>query len=238
MKFGELLRKIRTEYGLSINKLGHYANVTPTYISRLENQHDKLPSEDMINKIIIGLGKYKMEKGEKIDPVALLEYFYKASNMPKSDKSLDELALILLNAYTLELNTALGYVSKLENIIYENRLMLPKGKTKGEVLDDPVFDLTWLLTQNRFELFYGRDYLLNDDHQADDERRFYYNTINDEDKNIINALIKAYISAKYSKIKEPREYFADKFAYYYKELNKSVSKLSNTLKEKPFNKED
>lgn len=231
MKFGEMLRKVRTEYGLSINKLGYYSNVTPTYISRLENQHDKLPSEDMINKIIIGLGKYKMEKGEKIDPVDLLKYFYEAENMPKSDKSFDELALLLLKSYTLELNTVLGYVSKLEKIIYENKIMLPKGKSKGEELDDPIFDLNWLLTQNRYEVFYGRDYLLNDKHKSENEDKFYYNTITDIDKVMINALIKAYFSTKYPKIKDPKKYFAEKFSYFYKELDKKTTKLSNTIKE-------
>ncbi len=237
MKFGEILKEVREESGLSINKLGRYSQVTPTYISRLENQHDKVPSEDMVNKLIIGLGKYKMEQNEKIDPVELLERFYSSTNLRKSKKEFDELALMLLTAYTNELNTAIGYISKLQDIIYENKIMLPKGKNKGEELDDPVFDLSWLLTQNRYELFYGREHLLNDKYNSSNEEKFYYNTLSDEDKAVLSALIKAYISTKYEKIKNPKDFFNEKFSYYYKKL---LEKLDNAkeLEKKRNNKED
>ncbi|WP_242651998.1 helix-turn-helix domain-containing protein [Staphylococcus aureus] len=45
MKFGELLDEYRNNLGLSINKLGELANVSPTYISRLQNNPEKKPSK-------------------------------------------------------------------------------------------------------------------------------------------------------------------------------------------------
>lgn len=51
MKFNEKLNDLREYLGISINKLGEVAGVSPTYISRIQNNSDKMPSKKIFLKI-------------------------------------------------------------------------------------------------------------------------------------------------------------------------------------------
>jgi transcriptional regulator with XRE-family HTH domain len=55
--FGEVLRKLREERGVSLRKFAEKVGITPTYLSKIERlEITKAPSEEVIRKAAIELG--------------------------------------------------------------------------------------------------------------------------------------------------------------------------------------
>lgn len=50
--FGSFLRTIRQAKGILIRKLAKEVNKTPTYLSDIENSHNKFPEKDLLDNII------------------------------------------------------------------------------------------------------------------------------------------------------------------------------------------
>ena len=46
--FGDWLREVRAETGLSLRKLAGLCGISPTYLSRIENGHEKAPSDRVL----------------------------------------------------------------------------------------------------------------------------------------------------------------------------------------------
>jgi transcriptional regulator with XRE-family HTH domain len=51
MKFGDQVRKLRTEQGLSLRKFAYNVGISPTYLSKIE-RNDFSPPSEMIIKLI------------------------------------------------------------------------------------------------------------------------------------------------------------------------------------------
>ncbi|HCW9449846.1 TPA: helix-turn-helix transcriptional regulator, partial [Staphylococcus aureus] len=64
MYFGELLKKARESAELSINKLSMLTDISPTYISRIEKQKDKLPSNEIAFTLISWLSGMQKDNSE------------------------------------------------------------------------------------------------------------------------------------------------------------------------------
>lgn len=56
LEFGKYLRAVRQAKGVSIRELAKDVNKTPTYLSDIENGHNKPPEKDLLEKIIHSLG--------------------------------------------------------------------------------------------------------------------------------------------------------------------------------------
>lgn len=56
LEFGKYLRAVRQAKGVSIRELAKDVNKTPTYLSDIENGHNKPPEKDLLEKIIHRLG--------------------------------------------------------------------------------------------------------------------------------------------------------------------------------------
>ena len=55
MKFGEKLRLIRKGKGVSLRNLAAAVNITPTYLSDIENCKIKAPGKELVNQFIKNL---------------------------------------------------------------------------------------------------------------------------------------------------------------------------------------
>jgi transcriptional regulator with XRE-family HTH domain len=51
MEFSEFLKKLRKENKLSIRQLGLYSDVSPAYLSQIENGSRGIPSPDVLKKL-------------------------------------------------------------------------------------------------------------------------------------------------------------------------------------------
>ncbi|ODB66526.1 XRE family transcriptional regulator, partial [Staphylococcus sp. AOAB] len=95
--------------------------------------------------------------------------------------------------------------------IYENKIIMNVGSSSYKKIEQPNFDLMWLLTQNKFEVFYGRNFLLNkntiDNEQLDTKTMFFYNILDKEDLKTIKKLIDVYLESKYPQIKDPEDFY-------------------------------
>lgn len=56
MNVGQKIKQLRTEEGLSLNKLAQTASVSKAYLSQLENHPNKQPSAEVLLKIASALG--------------------------------------------------------------------------------------------------------------------------------------------------------------------------------------
>ena len=55
-KFGQVLREIRTERGLTQGQLAYKADTTPEYISMLERSADRTPGTNLLVRLTTALG--------------------------------------------------------------------------------------------------------------------------------------------------------------------------------------
>ncbi|HDL0590293.1 helix-turn-helix domain-containing protein [Staphylococcus aureus] len=233
MYFGELLKKARESAELSINKLSMLTDISPTYISRIEKQKDKLPSNEIAFTLISWLSgmqkdnsELKKVAGKEIDDMflaSLIQTKYH-KEIKKKEMSQEEIELkfekISYDYYDFlkrfndslrnERNEALEKVYKNHFLTNskEGSLVIDQENINERIKNLPILDLKWLLTQKKFEVFFGRDYLFENN-----KKEFYYNTISDEDKKIIFSIITAYFNEKYEKINKPKEFFFNKFKY-------------------------
>lgn len=56
MTFGEELRKLREQKGLSLRRLAMLCDVTPSYMSKVERDDCSIPSSEMIRRIAFYVG--------------------------------------------------------------------------------------------------------------------------------------------------------------------------------------
>ena len=56
MSFAYLLKRFRVKKGLSLRKLGELSRIDHAYISRLEKKEKQSPSEEVVEKLVRGLG--------------------------------------------------------------------------------------------------------------------------------------------------------------------------------------
>lgn len=101
--------------------------------------------------------------------------------------------------------------SKIESDIFSNKIKLVKGTTKKEVIEKPYFDLNWLLTQNEYEVFFDRSFLLDNNFlnkkHFTEKDMYYYNVLNDNDLKTIKDLIVVFLLNKYNYIKNKDDFF-------------------------------
>lgn len=55
-KFGQVLRELRTERGLTQGQVAYKADTTPEYISMLENNPEKMPTTGLLVRLTRALG--------------------------------------------------------------------------------------------------------------------------------------------------------------------------------------
>ncbi len=187
-----LMKEQREIKGMTLYELEKVVGVTASYLSQVENGN-KLPSEKVLFAIayFLDVGTIKNNYREKL----ITEY--------AGIKELDENELwnefqrfqsfqaILIKEMENSMNKSI-------NTINRNKFKLKKGTLKAEPIEEPNFDLKWLLTQKEYEVFYGREYNINPEKESKLDK-YLYHRLRDEDLKIIHGIIEAYISNKYEK---------------------------------------
>lgn len=224
MKFNEKLNDLREYLGISINKLGEVAGVSPTYISRIQNNSDKMPSKKIFLKITSAFMEKMLSSDGKDETLEKLFKSYVQSFITE-DENLTEVQYEELQKLYKEMeeyfkNEMSEKVKRFINVkedYYKNLIILEndnynvqffKDTDLNILKDKPIFDLKWLLSQDKYCLFYGRGRVLkthNGEIHAD------YNVISKKDKEVIASLIDAYFKANYMGLGNPKEFFDNIF---------------------------
>ncbi|UXU51435.1 helix-turn-helix domain-containing protein [Staphylococcus arlettae] len=211
MRFGEVLNKYRELAGLSINQLGKEASITPTYISRIQNNPDKLPSK----KVLLKLASVLKLVEETHNPIYLEELLYAyCEEKGLSEEEFQKLNYEFYMFMNERIDSTKEELKETKDKIFKNQfvinrtnqsfLYLKNSETLQEISNYPLFDLKWLLTQKKYEVFFGRNIELN-------EKKGFYNVLKEEDVHIIYKLIEGYLHAKYNGVKEPKNFFEHHF---------------------------
>ncbi|GEM01938.1 DNA-binding transcriptional regulator, XRE-family HTH domain [Halolactibacillus halophilus] len=201
--FALLIKKYRSFRKKTVYEVADFVDVSPTYISQIENGK-KLPSKKVLFPLVrfLGLkndkGYWKKVENEEFDGLDLLEVYaeYKKINSK-------ELFHEYFNYVSDEIKTNFNELQDLERR-KNNKFSVNKKNGDIEPTKKPYFDLEWLLTQDQYHVFYGRNYniqKINKDNVSLSEFSLY-NILNDIDIKIIKGLIDAYISNKYMELTE------------------------------------
>jgi transcriptional regulator with XRE-family HTH domain len=201
--FALLIKKYRSFRKKTVYEVAEFVDVSPTYISQIENGK-KLPSKKVLFPLVrfLGLkndkGYWKKVENVEFDGLDLLEVYaeYKKINSK-------ELFHEYFNYVSDEIKTNFIELQDLERR-KNNKFSVNKKNGDIEPTKKPYFDLEWLLTQDQYHVFYGRNYniqKINKDNVSLSEFSLY-NILNDIDIKIIKGLIDAYISNKYMELTE------------------------------------
>lgn len=215
LKFGEVLKSQRNFAKLSVNQLANLSNISNTYISKLENLKRGYPTYEVVLSLASGFRKDMSRKEEMADVVVdlsihTLEEFLKCEDSPYKDLSEDIYYKDFMDFYVNMIEKELNSLSKEKENIFKNKVMLRTKTEEFEVTNLPYFDLDWLLSQNEFELFYGREFdfkLLRDKQMLSKKEMYFYNSINENDKKFLKEILNLYINNKYTKIINPLEFY-------------------------------
>jgi transcriptional regulator with XRE-family HTH domain len=185
----KLIKEQRKIKDMTLNELENAIGVTASYLSQVENGN-KLPSEKVLFSIAYYLDIHSVKNNyqEKL----ITEYAnIKCLNEKELWNDFRKFQASLIRDVEYSLNNSIDTVNK-------NKFKLKKGTLKAEPIEEPYFDLKWLLTQKEYEVFYGRDYNINPGEKSILDKLFFHR-LRDEDIKVIHGIIEAYISNKYEK---------------------------------------
>lgn len=188
----KLIKEQRKIKDMTLNELENVIGVTASYLSQVENGN-KLPSEKVLFSIAyyLDIRPVKNNYQEKL----ITEYAnIKGLNEKELWNDFRKFKASLIRDVEYSLNNSIDTVNK-------NKFKLKKGTLKAEPIEEPYFDLKWLLTQKEYEVFYGRDYNINPGDKSILDKLFFQR-LRDEDIKIIHGIIEAYISNRYEKRKK------------------------------------
>ncbi len=243
MSFGYGLNKYREDLKLSVNKLGDLANISPTYISRLQKDSSNRPTKKTFFKILYALfvQANKLDYNTNTLISRMIKYFITgeekidltSDEIKECEKIIDE----FIEYVEKNQNELIQKTTKLQNQLYENKFIQNKNgklrmteniKETGRLLKDkPIFDIEWYLKQNEFEILIPRTHISNKGYESID-----YNILNAEDKSILLNLFKTYIETKYKESKVDKDFYYKMFKNFVDNYHKKTLILeSNKDKE-------
>ncbi|OHQ96784.1 MULTISPECIES: helix-turn-helix domain-containing protein [Staphylococcus] len=220
MKFSEILKQYRTKENLSINKLAKLSGVSTTYISKLENNNRSYPTIETIFNLTLGLILKIKEKYKDIENYD--DYLYPEIEKIISDFATSEDSNLDKETKNTIIDDFIKYMERKENEflnksfsdnreIFENKIAMNTNTMDYKKIEYPYFDLKWLLSQNKFEVFYGRDFITDlatiEDNKLNTKSMYFYNILDKEDLKTIQKLIEVYLESKYPKIKDKDDFF-------------------------------
>lgn len=175
--FANILKDFRKNENITLNDLSKYLGVSDVYVSKLENAK-RFPSKKILFNYLLF-----MEISEKYDDKEkLLKIFSENKNVDYES---------LESEYEKHREEYLNQRRNHSNKIYNNEIKLEinkLGKIKITELDEPYFDLKWLLTQSKYKVFFsGLD-------KHSEELIDFKDVLNEEDKkmlfDVVNSILK------------------------------------------------
>ncbi|UMT76022.1 helix-turn-helix domain-containing protein [Staphylococcus roterodami] len=243
MEFGETLNEVRQSLNISINKLGALSDISPTYISRIQNNPDKHPSKKIVFKIIYALfveGHKQSFNTNEIATKLIRSYLGGNAKTSELEGFLDEFIQYMEDRQNEGKEKLYNFKEKIQ----KNRFILTKNRTlyftddQKSIFDiisnKPLTDIEWLLTQNSFELLYSRSIITNNSYKDID-----YNILNDADKKVILNIIHAYLSTKYEKTSNiDSNFFNSMFKNFIESYNSTELIINGNKNDKDNNSEN
>lgn len=217
----KLLKDYRGIKKKTIYDVAEFVGVSHTYISQIENGK-KLPSKNIFFLLTFYLSDFNEisyseqnlkqtlkriddELGEQ-EAKSLKDEYDRVDKLLKLYSHYRNLDKIKLEEeYFLYVGKMIAEELKESNELLtariHNKILLNRNTGSSEIIKEPFLDLKWLLNQKEFYVFYGNEFDTQKlSEKYDDADTLYYNILNDDDLNIINSIIEAYISNKYKKI--------------------------------------
>jgi len=195
----KLIKDQRETKDFTLYELEKLVGVTASYLSQVANGN-KLPSEKVLFLITHYLGIHT--DTEKVFQDGMIREYarIKEMNVDKLHKKYKD----YINKY---FDDKLKPLNKWADDYNKNKIQATKNTLDSTRIDKPYFDIQWLLTQNDYEVFYGRDYDIQGTQWAgkDIMDKVFFNRLNDEDIKIIHDLIEAYISNRYEKVVKKKD---------------------------------
>ncbi|MEB6241871.1 helix-turn-helix domain-containing protein [Staphylococcus gallinarum] len=197
------------------------AGVSPGYISKLKNNTTLIPSEEVVFKIAHAFGNNGLEENEIQELLFFLikdpKYIKKIESLNFDIKfeSKEQMVIIrYLSFIKYEIEKLEDSRKRMEKLYIENKIISKKKSDDVLLIEDvnlnhPIFDIEWLLKQEKYNLFYGRDFNINNGE--------FYNVIDAEDKKLISNLIRTYFKSNYNKVDD----------VYIKSMNELNNALNN-----------
>lgn len=217
MNFGEILKKEREGFGISVKKLSELSSVSTTYISKLENNKRNFPTAEIIYNLLFGFKNLIEERYGTTKNISevnssylkeILDKFINADDSNLKQKNIDLMYQYFDDFYNEKVQTIMNDNSQIEESIFLNKIQIEKGTTNKKELDKPYFDLNWLLKQKDFEIFYGRDFIfdknINNKKTLNEREMYFYNILNEQDIETIKKLIETFLENKYSRVKQDK----------------------------------
>ncbi|MCD8845835.1 helix-turn-helix domain-containing protein [Mammaliicoccus sciuri] len=204
MQFGELMEKYRVQTNLSLNKLADLAGVSPGYISKLKNNTSLIPSEEVVFKIAMAFQNNGLKEDEIKKLLFFLitdpKYIKKMNNIDFNVEfeSKEQMVIIRFASFLQsEIDKLTNTRNRLGTLFLENKIISKKKSSEIHLIEDvvlnyPIFDIEWIFKQEKYELFYGREFHINDGQ--------FYNVIDTSDKKMISNIIRTYFKSKYEKV--------------------------------------
>lgn len=197
------------------------AGVSPGYISKLKNNTTLIPSEEVVFKIAHAFGNNGLEENEIQELLFFLikdpKYIKKIESLNFDIKfeSKEQMVIIrYLSFIKYEIEKLEDSRKRMEKLYIKNKIISKKKSDDVLLIEDvnlnhPIFDIEWLLKQEKYNLFYGRDFNINNGE--------FYNVIDAEDKKLISNLIRTYFKSNYNKVDD----------VYIKSMNELNNALNN-----------
>lgn len=158
MKISELLNELREARGLNKQELANKADISRSYISRIEGGSIEKPTK----KVLLRLAYVFDPEGEENIYTQLLE-----SSGHNSEGAKEE-----FEKYILELNESFKDKNKSNpSLISEMKYRINKSDNNVVFLDKPYMNVLWLLEQEDYHIFLGYE----EDEILIDENGYTYN---------------------------------------------------------------
>lgn len=172
MDFGELLKAERTRKSESLRNLGEKTGMSYSYISQIERGERSAPSAEKVKSLAKALAP-----GDK----SLEAHFLKSAGF-KSKEEVDQIFFQEELRKRVEKETA----------IKNGTVAISEATGEYEAIENPYYNLDWLLTQSDHKVMYGYDHEFRTDKDGN-EKKVFKNLLTDEDKKIIHGIIQSYL---------------------------------------------
>ncbi|MBB2508481.1 helix-turn-helix domain-containing protein [Staphylococcus cohnii] len=158
MALNEMLKNFRKSKNYSLRELSEASNVSHSYIYRLEDGKVKHPDKEKLLAIAFTLDPtnkddtyLKMLKSASLD----------CSNAENELNEYTQKQLDKISDYKEITNEVINGMKTFNN--YMRVVKGQKGQKAKEIieLDEPYLDIRWLLTQNKYSIYYGEDPIKN-----------------------------------------------------------------------------
>ncbi|WP_418129166.1 helix-turn-helix transcriptional regulator [Staphylococcus sp. HKU1] len=178
-EFAKIIKETRLSGGVTLDDLAKFVGVSDVYISRIENAK-RFPSKKVLFPLLLFI-EYEEYTGDLVNK--LLTLFSTIKDINHQD---------LENEYQQYRNDFKQNQIDLSNKIKNHQLEVSIdkfNKVTSKTIDKPYYDLSWLLTQEEYVLFFSDIETNNNE--------YFKHSLTDKDKQMIYNVVKNVLKRVY-----------------------------------------